>query len=57
MEKAVVLSEILLKETNEIRNASISLGLKWGAPLESLLAHLEIDLRYLGGEIKKMTGG
>jgi hypothetical protein len=57
LQKAVALSEVLQAEVKEIRNISLSLGLKWGAPFESLLAHLEIDLSWLGAEIKKMTGG
>lgn len=56
LNRAVALSEVLEKEFGTIRSISLSLGISWGAPLESLLAHLAIDLRYLGAEIKEMTG-
>jgi hypothetical protein len=54
--RAVALSATLQAEFQTLRNISLSLGISWGGPLESLLAHMEIDLKYLGAEIKEMTG-
>lgn len=55
--KALVLTELLTKEYQEIRNKSLMLGADWSSTLESLLAHMEIDLDWLRRETKKLMGG
>jgi hypothetical protein len=56
LKRNIALMNLLEKDFKQIRGASLMLGVEWGATLESLLAHLEIDLRYIEAEVKKITG-
>jgi hypothetical protein len=53
MRRAIALSEILEKEVREVSNIMRGLGLTPQGTLDSLAAHLSIDLQYIGAELKR----
>jgi hypothetical protein len=53
MQRAVALTEVLEKEVREISNVMAGLGLTSEGTLDSLAAHLCIDLQYIGAELKR----
>lgn len=57
LKRSVHVAGALSRELKEIRNQSLMLGVEWSSSLESLLAHMEIDLDWLGAEVKKLMGG
>lgn len=55
-QQTLALTAIVTKNLREIRHDSLMLGVEWSSNVESLLAHLEIDLDWLQREFKKIRG-
>jgi hypothetical protein len=56
LEKALILSGLLADEIRFLNNVSRKYYSSWGTDLESLLAHLSIDLSYIKAALKRVLG-
>lgn len=56
LEKALLLSGLLSDEIRFLNNLATSFSFSWGHEIESLLAHLSIDLSYIKAALKRLTG-
>ena len=56
MNKALALAKVVESEFKEIRRESLMLGVEWSSNVESLLAHLELDLHWLQKEFQRSRG-
>lgn len=56
LEGAHMMATALAEEFTIIRNTANALGIPWSRSLESMIAHLSIDLNYLRAEIEDMRG-
>lgn len=55
-QQTLALTEVVKNNYQEIRRESLTLGAEWSSNVESLLAHLEIDLDWLQKEFKQIRG-
>lgn len=56
MSKALALAKVVEEEFKEIRRESLMIGVEWSSSVESLLAHLELDLDWLRKEFSQVRG-
>lgn len=55
-QQTLALTKVVKNSFQEIRRESLALGVEWSSNVESLLAHLEIDLDWLQKEFKQIRG-
>jgi hypothetical protein len=52
----LALAAVVHENFRQIRGESLSIGVEWSSTVESLLAHMEIDLSWLQKEFKQIGG-
>lgn len=57
MQDSIMLLESMENDVMTINNDANALGIPWSPNVESLLAHLSIDLRYLRAELSRILNG
>ncbi len=55
-QQSLALAAVVSTNLKEVRVESLMLGIEWSSNVESLLAHLEIDLDWLQKEFKQIRG-
>lgn len=56
LERAIAMSKVVVEEYKTVRLRILMLGIECPSSVESLLAHIEIDLDFLSKEFKQIRG-